>query len=347
MMRRVGQIFLAGAAVGNCQVEPAKPEVNYQMAWDSFKKDFGKTYSGDVEELQRFAIFKVNIDTIYRVNAGNFSFKLGVTEFADMTATEFSSTHFGLSAPSQLWGSLPSLGSHEYKGEPLAPEVDWTKKNAVTQVKNQQSCGSCWSFSTTGSLEGAWAIASGKLTPLSEQQFVDCDQGDSGCNGGLMDTAFQYAEQNALCTEESYPYLAKVGQCKADSKCTVGIPKGAVAGFKDVPHDDKEAMMSALQQQPVSIAIEADKTAFQLYHSGVLTATCGDSLDHGVLAVGYGSEDGQDYWLVKNSWGPSWGVNGYIKLARGQGGSGECGILKQASYPVVKKAVEGEGVVVV
>merc|ERR1712070_847208 len=158
-------------------------------------------------------------------------------------------------------------GTHKYEGETLADSVDWTTKGAVTPVKNQGQCGSCWSFSTTGSLEGAWEVATGKLVSLSEQQFVDCDKRDSGCSGGLMDTAFQYAEANALCTEESYAYHAKAGKCST-SACTVGIPKGAVKGFKDVEPDNKQALMSARNQQPVSIAIEADKMVFQLYRSG-------------------------------------------------------------------------------
>merc|ERR1711976_792021 len=240
----------------------------------------------------------------------------------------------GIKQPEQPWGSLPSLGQHEYAGEALADAVDWTTKGAVTPVKNQGQCGSCWSFSTTGALEGAWKIAGNPLTSFSEQQFVDCDKVDSGCSGGLMDNGFTFDKSNALCTEDSYPYKAKGGTCVASS-CTWGLAKGAVTGYKDVSPNSMSAMMSAVAQQPVSIAIEADKSVFQLYKSGVLQSTCGSQLDHGVLLVGYGTEDGTDYWKVKNSWGASWGDAGYVKLLRGKGGSGECGLLKQASYPVV------------
>ena len=198
-----------------------------------------------------------------------------------------------------------------------------------------QCVGSCWSFSTTGALEGAWKIAGNPLTSFSEQQFVDCDKVDSGCSGGLMDNAFKFAEANAICTEDSYPYKARAGTCAASS-CTVGLPKGDVTGYKDVSKDDEQALMEAVNQQPVSIAIEADKMAFQSYRSGILSTTCGSSLDHGVLLVGYGSENGKDYWKVKNSWGTTYGEDGYVRLFRGKGGAGECGLLSgPPSYPVV------------
>lgn len=194
-----------------------------------------------------------------------------------------------------------------------------------------------WAFSTTGSLEGANFVSSGELVSLSEQQFVDCDTVDSGCNGGLMDNAFKYAEKNAICTEQSYPYKAAKSSCQAQS-CSSGLKSGAVTGYKDVGSSEQD-LMAALAQQPVSIAIEADKAIFQSYKSGVLSGMCGASLDHGVLAVVYGTDPTYgDYWKVKNSWGESWGKDGYVLLKRGKGGTGECGLLKQPSYPQVSSS---------
>ena len=220
--------------------------------------------------------------------------------------------------------------------------INWVDLGAVTSVKNQGQCGSCWSFSTTGALEGAYFVTYGDLPSFSEQQLVDCDTRsnggkDMGCNGGLMDNAFKWIEKNGgLCTEEEYPYTSgttrKSGTC--DNSCEI-YPNSKVSGIVDVRQGDSY-MMDALKKQPVSIAIQADQQAFQLYKSGVFTGSCGTNLDHGVLAVGYGNDKGQDYYLVKNSWGTTWGDKGYIKLGRGDEfnkGKGQCGMLMQPSYP--------------
>jgi len=299
-------------------------------------KKFSKVYETVEETERRFTAFVENVAIIEKENAKGNSYKLGINEFADLTAEEFKQQYYGYKPPAQKWGDVPYLGTHEYNAnESLASSVDWTQKGKVTPVKNQGQCGSCWAFSTTGSLEGAYAIATGNLVSFSEQQLVDCAKsyGEQGCNGGEMDSAFQYAQKNGLDTEASYPYKAVQGTCQTSSG-KVGLPAGAVTGFKDVQHNT-QALMSAVALGPVSIAIEADKSVFQLYHSGVLSSACGTTLDHGVLVVGYGTESGQDYWLVKNSWGATWGLSGYIKLLRGKNAQGECGILMQPSYPLV------------
>lgn len=232
---------------------------------------------------------------------------------------------------------LRDAGTGKISAADLPNSVDWITKGGVTPVKNQASCGSCWAFSTTGSMEGAYFLKTGQLKSFSEQMLVDCDTYDSGCNGGLMDYSFHWIQKNGgICEEDAYPYTGANGIC-ASYACTP-VPGTSVLRWVDVDQNE-QALMEAVSQQPVSIAIEADEMAFQLYSGGVLTDSCGDNLDHGVLLVGYGTENGVDYWHVKNSWGADWGAQGYIKLLRGGKNpeGGQCGILESASYPVLVK----------
>merc|ERR1740123_2285600 len=331
------QISMTASETMPTIAEPADGPV--QQAFREFEKKFQRKY-GESERPERFEIFKKSYEYVQDTNAKNLQYRLTITEFADQRPDEMKGKHTGLHNPSQtnFWAGATYLGRHRYNGSTLAQSKDWVADGAVTSVKNQGQCGSCWAFSSTGALEGAWQIAGGGLVSLSEQELVDCAKnGNEGCNGGSMDLAFQYLEKNTVCTEASYPYAGKDGTCSA-ATCKTGIPSGSVRGYKDVAHDDEQALLSAVAQQPISVAIEADQMAFQLYHGAILTKDCGTKLDHGVLVVGYGTESGVDYWKVKNSWGSGFGEQGYVRLQRTPNkGEGECGIRAEPSYPVVTR----------
>jgi hypothetical protein len=297
-------------------------------AWENFKAKYQKVYNGDDNEKAHRQVYEANMRWA-RDNSNSVT-QFGENQFADLTPDQYK-VAAGLGYKANRHAGLAHLGEHKYQGEELAASVDWTTQGAVTQVKDQGQCGSCWAFSTTGGLEGAWEIATGKLESLSEQEIVDCStDGNAGCNGGSMEIAFQWAGTQDLCTEDSYPYKARDGSCDT-SGCTVAIPKGSVTGYKNV-EQSTEGLKSALNLGPVSVAIEADQMAFQLYSGGVLSSGCGTNLDHGVLAVGYDSNS----FKVKNSWGSSWGNNGYLQIS--QSGN-TCGIHSDASYSTVSASI--------
>jgi len=294
--------------------------------WEAFKARFGKVYNGPDHEAEHKQVYETNMQ--WAAENSNDGVSFGENQFADLTQEQYR-VAAGLGYKPSALKSLPHLGVHEYNGEELAATVDWTTKGAVTPVKDQGQCGSCWAFSTTGGMEGAWQIASGSLTSMSEQQLVDCSTQNSGCNGGSMELAFNFAGTVNVATESSYPYTATDGTCK--TSYTTAIPQGGVTGYKSVGQST-DALKSAIQNGPVSVAIEADQMAFQLYSGGILSSGCGTNLDHGVLAVGYGS----GYFKVKNSWGSSWGESGYLQISDS---GNTCGIHSDASYPTVSASV--------
>jgi len=325
------------AAVGAAAAAPNHGDV--ESMFESWMSKHTMEFKGATEYLHRLAVFAENVERIATHNMGNTTYTMEMNQFGHLTANEFGAQYTGLKVP-EVDASIPRVSFNADKAAAAGSAVDWTDKGAVTPVKNQGQCGSCWSFSTTGSLEGAYFLKNNKLVSLSEQQLVDCDKVDSGCGGGLMDNAFAFIKTNkGLCTEDDYKYTGTDDKCK--TSCTV-VDGTTVTSFTDVSTVPQQTpcseatMEKAVAQQPVSVAIEADQQAFQFYSSGVMTGTCGVALDHGVLVVGYGTDSGTDYWKIKNSWGASWGVDGYIKIEKGnKQKGGQCGVLMAASYPVV------------
>ncbi|KAI5003051.1 hypothetical protein ZWY2020_027701 [Hordeum vulgare] len=336
---------LAVAAVELCSAIPMEDKdlESEEALWDLYERwqSAHRVRRHHAEKHRRFGTFKSNAHFIHSHNKrGEHPYRLHLNRFGDMDQAEFRATFVGdlrRDTPSKP-PSVPGFMYAALNVSDLPPSVDWRQKGAVTGVKDQGKCGSCWAFSTVVSVEGINAIRTGSLVSLSEQELIDCDTADNdGCQGGLMDNAFEYIKNNGgLITEAAYPYRAARGTCNVARAAQNSPVVVHIDGHQDVPANSEEDLARAVANQPVSVAVEASGKAFMFYSEGVFTGECGTELDHGVAVVGYGvAEDGKAYWTVKNSWGPSWGEQGYIRVEKDSGASGGlCGIAMEASYPV-------------
>ncbi|XP_047158546.1 zingipain-2-like [Vigna umbellata] len=301
---------------------------------EQWMKKYGKTYKNAAEKQKRFLIFKDNVQFIESFNAaGNKPYKLGINHLADQTNEEFIASHTGYKGSHKLKETAQTSFKYE-NVTPIPTAVDWRQNGAVTQFKDQGQCGSCWAFSTVAATEGIYQITTGKLVSLSEQELVDCDSVDQGCDGGLMEDGFEFIIKNGgITSEANYPYTGVNGTCDTTKEAS---PEAQIKGYETVPANSEDALQKAVANQPVSVSIDAGGSAFQFYKTGVFTGECGTELDHGVTAVGYGiTDNGTEFWIVKNSWGTEWGEQGYIRMERGiDAKEGLCGIAMDASYPI-------------
>jgi len=312
-MRLFVALVIAAVAVS------ALSELDYQNQFVGWMNQFDKQYDHE-EFFHRYNTFKSWVDFVANHNDGNFSWKAGLNQFSDLSPAEFQTQYLsGLAATPT---DLITLPESEAVFEP-ANDVDWRSKGAVTPVKNQGQCGSCWAFSAIGMVEGWSAVTAGTLFNLAEQQLVDCagSYGNQGCNGGWHDKAVDYlAASGGSCLQTDYPYTARGGACK--KTCT---PK--VVPHKSAMGTTEQALATAIERWPVGVAVDASG-GFQSYHSGVFNGPCGQNLNHAILAVGYSSTPSK-YWIVKNSWGTTWGASGYIYMAQGKN---LCGINKHTAW---------------
>jgi C1A family cysteine protease len=305
--------------------------------WAEFK-DFMQKYDMQFTEQElgsRYQTFKANLELIEAHNTKNASWTMAINQFSAMTAEEFQSVvggRYQLDAAGNEHDYVNTVDSSFY-----APALDWRAKGVVTAVGNEDKCkGGCWAFAANDAMESACAIVTNhSVVPFSRQQILDCTGNGNDCSrGGRMTSAFSYAQQQGICTAKSYPYAdsSASGYCRAQTCEKVDWCR--VTGSRTLVGE--EAILNTIQQQPVTVAVAAVHVpGWQHYSQGVFSDYCDTHVDHGVLVVGYGSDQGLDYWVLKNDWGPSWGENGYMRMVKGRN---ECGVGTVVAFPSVQGA---------
>uniref|UniRef100_A0A3Q3MEC7 Cathepsin 12 n=1 Tax=Mastacembelus armatus TaxID=205130 RepID=A0A3Q3MEC7_9TELE len=307
--------------------------------WEIWKSNNGISYD-KMDDMQRRAIWEENKQMIENNNRGFFMgmrpFTMAMNKYGDLTRQEYQILQGAIiDAQFAKRGKAVSARRLRNNAKRLdAWSVDYRNMGYVTEVKDQGFCGSCWAFSTTGAIEGQMYKRTGQLVSLSEQNLVDCSRpyGTFGCNGAWMANAFDYVINNGLQSTNTYPYTSDTQPCYYDSTLAVAH----ITDYRFIPKGDEQALADAVATiGPITVAIDADHASFLFYSSGIYDEpSCNpNNLSHAVLLVGYGSEAGQDYWIIKNSWGTSWGEGGYMRMIRD--GRNTCGIASYALYPIL------------
>ncbi|XP_066523113.1 cathepsin S, ortholog 1 [Hoplias malabaricus] len=314
---------------------PVQSELNLEGYWTSWKTQFHKTYSNSTEEVYRRAVWKQNLDEVMKHNeAGRHSYTMGINHLSDMTADEVNTQLNGLKEEHPLLQEVSDEFLDRLLNETVLPaQLDWTKKGLVSPVQNQGPCGSCWAFSAVGALEGQMKKKTGQLVPLSPQNLVDCSitVGNHGCKGGYLTKSFIYISRNkGIDSNSFYPYEHREGTCRYAVKGRAGY----CSGFRMLPRNELQLLQAIATVGPISVGINGKLASFHRYKSGIYNDPHCDSrsVNHAVLLVGYGQEKGQDYWIIKNSWGKFWGESGFVRIARNKN---QCGIANFAIFPTV------------
>ncbi|XP_067367167.1 cathepsin S, ortholog2, tandem duplicate 1 [Channa argus] len=315
---------------------PATFDSSLNLHWELWKKTHNKMYQNEVEDAHRRDLWEKNLKFISMHNLeasmGIHTYELGMNQMGDLTQEEIQKSYATLRPPTDIQRAPSPLT--RTSGATVPDTMDWREKGVVTRVKMQGACGSCWAFSAAGALEGQLAKTTGKLVDLSPQNLVDCSgkYGNEGCNGGYIHKAFEYVIDNhGIDSDASYPYTGLQQQCHYS-------PEHSAANcsqYHFLPEGDEEALKEAIATiGPISVAIDATRPTFTFYRSGVYDdPSCSQATNHAVLAVGYGTLSTQDYWLVKNSWGTSFGDGGYIRMSRNK--NDQCGIALYGCYPLI------------
>lgn len=324
-------LLISALVFALAQFSLGKPSLTQN--WESFKTTHNKQYNVD-EESYRKVVFAANLAKINKHNeeyaAGEHTWMMGVNHLCDLTHEEFMERN-KLKVP-----DMPKQAKkYQMQAKTMAAQVDWRDQGYVTDVKDQGQCGSCWAFGAIASLEAAQFEKHGSTVQMSDQQVVDCDNQNSGCNGGWYDTAWQYIkEEGGVTTTAAYPYHAKDETCKASQHNFVSTVSGCYGGPNYYCDNggkvgDEAVLKEMLNDRPIAVAVDA--TPFQLYHSGLLDCRSFHQLNHAVFAVGYGTEGSDDYWIIKNSWGGAWGEDGYVRV---KAGGNPCGVADYPSYAI-------------